>query len=79
MKPVARIIGLLLIAVSIAHLLRLIFQIELIVGSFHIPFWLSIFGFTVPAILAVMLRRDNTKEFIKVITPLKIPKKKSNQ
>ena len=79
MKPVTTIVVLLLIAISIAHLLRLIFQGEIIIGGFHIPVWLSIFGCIVPAILALMLWRENREEFNKEITPLKITKKKDNQ
>jgi len=55
MKPVTIIVVVLLIIISIAHFLRLIFQVEIIVAGIHIPVWLSIFGYIIPAILALML------------------------
>lgn len=80
MKPVITIATILLIGISVAHLLRLIYQVEMTVGGFHIPVWLSIFGFIIPMVLALMLWRENRKEFIKnKLSPLKIRRKKDNQ
>jgi len=79
MKPVTNIVVVLLIIISIAQLLRLIFQVEIIAAGFYIPVWLSIFGFIVPLVLALLLWRENRKGFIKAITPLKIIRKKDNQ
>ena len=76
MKPVSTIVILLLIAISIAHLVRIIFQVDIVVNDMHVPIWLSIFGCIIPAILALMLWRENRKEVIKEIKPLKIIKKK---
>jgi protein-S-isoprenylcysteine O-methyltransferase Ste14 len=78
MKPVTTIVVLLLIAISIAHLLRLIFQVNIVANGVNIPLWLSVFGCIVPAVLAWMLWREN-RESIKPITQLKITKKKDNQ
>jgi hypothetical protein len=61
MKPVTTIVVIILIVISMAHLLRLIFQVEIIAAGFHIPVWLSIFGFIVPLVLALLLWRENTK------------------
>jgi len=61
MKPVTTIVIFVLIAVSLAHLLRLIFQVEIIAAGIHIPVWLSIFGCIIPAILALLLWRENRK------------------
>jgi len=55
MKLVTRIVVLLLSAISIQHLLRLIFRWEVIVNGIKIRLWLSIIGFIVPAVLAVLL------------------------
>jgi membrane protein implicated in regulation of membrane protease activity len=79
MKPVTTIVVILLIIISIAHMLRLIFQVEIIAGGFHIPVWLSIFGFIIPLVLALLLWRENRKGFSKEIIPLKIIRKKDNQ
>jgi len=59
MKPVTRIVTFLLAAISVQHLLRLIFRWDVIVNGITIRLWLSIFGCIVPAALAVMLWLEN--------------------
>jgi hypothetical protein len=61
MKLVTTIVVILLMAISIAHLLRLIFQMEIVANGLNIPMWLSIFGCIGPAVLAFMLWRENRK------------------
>ena len=61
MKPATTIVMLLLIVISVAQLLRLIFQVEIIAAGYYIPVWIGIFGCIVPAILALMLWRENRK------------------
>jgi hypothetical protein len=61
MKPVTTIVAILLVAISIAHLLRLILQVHVVANGVHIPVWLSIPGCIVPFILAFMLWRENRK------------------
>ena len=61
MKPVTTIVVILLCAISIAHLLRLILQVDVVANGVNIPVWLSIFGCIVPAVLAFMLWRENKK------------------
>jgi ABC-type branched-subunit amino acid transport system permease subunit len=61
MKPVTTIVFFLLAAISMAHLLRLIFQVDVVTNGMAIPIWLSIFGCIVPAVLAFMLCRENKK------------------
>jgi len=61
MKPVTIIVVILLVAISIAHLLRLIFQVNVVANGVIIPIWLSILGCIVPALLALMLWRENKK------------------
>jgi hypothetical protein len=48
-------------AISIAHLLRLILRVDIVAYGVNIPIWLSIFGCIVPAVLAFMLWRENRK------------------
>ena len=80
MKPVITLVTVLLMGISAAHLLRFIFQIEINIGGFTIPVWLSIFGFIIPLVLALILWRENRKEFIKTkLWPLKVTKKKDHQ
>jgi hypothetical protein len=61
MKPVTTIVAILLVAISIAHLLRLILQVDIVANGVNIPIWLSILGCIVPAGLAFMLWRENRK------------------
>lgn len=61
MKPATTIVTILLVGISAAHLLRLLFQVEIIVGGFHMPVWLSIFGFIIPLVLALLLWRENKR------------------
>lgn len=76
MNPVITIVAILLIGISAAHLVRIIFQVDIIIGGFIIPLWVSIFGFIIPLLLALMLDRENKKELIKTqLSPLTIIKK----
>jgi membrane protein implicated in regulation of membrane protease activity len=59
MKPVATIVAILLMAISIAHLLRLILQVNIVANGVNVPIWLSIVGCVIPAVLAFMLWREN--------------------
>jgi len=61
MKPVTTIVVILLSAISIAQLLRLVFQVNIVANGMTIPIWLSIFGCVVPAVLVFMLWRENRK------------------
>jgi hypothetical protein len=61
MKPVTTIVVILLTAISIAHLLRLILQVDIVANGVTIPIWLSIFGCIIPAVLAFMLWRENRR------------------
>jgi uncharacterized protein (TIGR00106 family) len=80
MKPAIIIVTIMLMCISVAHVLRLIFQVEITVDGFIVPAWVSIFGFVVPLLLALMLWKESRKEFIKTkLRPLKIEKKKGNQ
>ncbi len=42
MKPATTIVAIFLMAISIAHLLRLIFQVDIVANGLNIPIWLSI-------------------------------------
>jgi hypothetical protein len=61
MKPVTTIVTILLVAISIAHLLRLILQVDIVANGVNIPMWLSILGCIGPAVLAFMLWRENKR------------------
>jgi hypothetical protein len=61
MKPVTTIVTILLVAISIAHLLRLILHVDIVANGVNIPMWLSILGCIGPAVLAFMLWRENKR------------------
>ena len=44
--------------VAVAHLLRLLFQVEMFIGGATVPLWASVIGTVVPAALAVGLWRE---------------------
>ena len=57
MKP-AGIIVILLSAFAVVHVLRLVFQVSIVVGSVAIPMWASVLGVLVPGGLAFWLWRE---------------------
>lgn len=59
MKPATTITVILLILIAIAHLLRLIFKVEIVANGITIPMWGSLLACIVPAVLAVMVWREN--------------------
>lgn len=61
MKPATTIVTLLLIAISIAHLVRIIFQIDIVVNGMNVPILVSVLGWIVPLVLALMLWRENKR------------------
>jgi len=44
--------------VAMAHLLRLIFGVSVVIAGWPVPSWISVFGFIVPGALAVGLWRE---------------------
>lgn len=57
MKPAPFLAMILLGLVSLAHLLRLLFRVEIVAGGVPVPMWVSVFGFLVPGALAAALWR----------------------
>jgi hypothetical protein len=62
MKPVVTITIMLLTAVAAAHALRLVFGVEMTVGSTDIPMWASVVGAVVPGTLAVLLWKEGRSQ-----------------
>jgi hypothetical protein len=58
-KPVTAIVTLLLIAISAAHLMRVIFQVNVIVNGMVIPVWVSIFICIITTVLSALLWWEN--------------------
>ncbi len=61
MKPAATITVIFLFLVSIAHLLRLIFQVKITANAVELPMWLSVPAALLTAALAIWLLIENKK------------------
>lgn len=56
MKDLAlKISAVVFLLVSIMHLLRFVFKVEAVIGSWYIPLWLSLLGFIGPMFLSVWI------------------------
>jgi len=58
----SKIASLLLGIVAIVHLLRIIFNIEVLVDKTSMPMWISILGFIVPAVLSAGLWKEANRK-----------------
>ncbi|MBI3999895.1 MAG: hypothetical protein HY351_04695 [Candidatus Omnitrophica bacterium] len=47
--------GIIFLLVSISHLVRLIFKIPVVIGSFTVPVWYSFSGFVVAFLLSLWM------------------------
>ncbi|MGB8225831.1 MAG: hypothetical protein WCE45_03035 [Sedimentisphaerales bacterium] len=61
MKPSVKVVTIFLLLVSLAHLLRLIFQAKVMLNNTEIPMWMSVAACVVTAILATWLWKENKK------------------
>lgn len=61
MKPFSTIAAVIFSILSLAHLLRLYFQWEIIVNGFIVPQWVSVPASILPGALAYMLWREARK------------------
>ena len=58
MKPAVSVVTLFLSIVAVLHLLRLVFQLPITIGSTEIPMWASVVAVIVTGLLAAWLWRD---------------------
>ena len=58
MKLGSKLAMILLILVSLAHLLRIIFSVELVAGGVDVPMWVSFLGCLVPGTIVALLCRE---------------------
>lgn len=58
MKPAALVAVLFLSVVALLHVMRLIFQVQITVGSTEIPMWASVLAVIGPGALAVWLWKE---------------------
>jgi hypothetical protein len=61
MKPSTIIAVIFLFLVSAAHLLRLVFKVQIMANTVEIPMWMSLLACIVTAALAIWLWTDNRK------------------
>ena len=58
MKPATLTAAVILDLIAIAHVLRLVFHTEVIVGGSAVPMWVSAVGFVVATVLSIFLFRE---------------------
>ena len=61
MKPATLITAITLALIAVAHLLRLLLRIEVTVGSFPVPSWMSLVAALFTGVLAILLLRENRR------------------
>ena len=57
-KPFTMLAALIFAVVALIHLFRLWSKFNVVFGTHSIPVWVSIIGFVVPGVLAIMLYRE---------------------
>ncbi len=62
MKPAALAAAIVFTVVALAHLLRLVLEVEMVVGRTIVPMWASAVGVVVPLAIAVLLWREQRRE-----------------
>ena len=60
-KPASLLSAVLLGFIALAHLLRLLFRLEITAAGFAVPMWASAIAFLVPGALAIALWRESRK------------------
>ena len=64
MKPFTKIASIIFGIIALLHLLRItFFQIEVFIGEFQLPLWVSIAGFVVTFILCIALWKESNRKF----------------
>jgi len=58
-KPFTKLTVVFLFVIAIAHLARLVLQVELSIGGVTMPQWISVGGLAIPATLALMLNHES--------------------
>jgi hypothetical protein len=53
------IAALVFFCIALAHLYRIFTHFQIIIGSHTIPQWFSYFGLVIPALIAILLLREN--------------------
>ena len=59
MKPFTKIASIFLIIISILHILRIVFDVEIVINNWSVPFWLNGVGAVITSLLSVMILKEN--------------------
>jgi hypothetical protein len=62
MKPFTRIASVIFGIISLLHLLRLIYQVEIVIGSYQLPLWINAAGIIVTVILSIGLWKEANRQ-----------------
>ena len=57
-RPFTLISAMVFFAVALAHVLRIMMRFQRVIGSHHVPLWVSYFGVVIPGFLAIALLRE---------------------
>jgi hypothetical protein len=58
-RPFTMIAALIFFCMALAHVYRIFTHFQIILGSHTIPLWWSYFGVVIPALIAILLLREN--------------------
>jgi hypothetical protein len=58
MRPVTLIAGVFLFIISALHILRIVFDVEISINGWYVPFWINGAAAAVTAFLAIMLLKE---------------------
>lgn len=58
-RPFTMIAALVFFCMALAHVYRIFTHFQIIIGSHTIPLWPSYFGVVIPALIAILLLREN--------------------
>ncbi len=59
MKPFTKIASVFLIIVSTLHILRIVFDVDIVINGWYVPFWINGVAAIVTSLLAVMLLKEH--------------------
>jgi hypothetical protein len=59
MKPFTSIASIFLLVISTLHILRIVFNVDIVIDSWSVPFWINGVAAVITAVLAIMLRKEN--------------------
>jgi hypothetical protein len=58
-RPFTMIAAVIFFCMALAHVYRIFTHFQIILGSHTIPLWWSYFGVVIPALIAILLLREN--------------------